>query len=343
MSPTRGYGNTPSAGVLHRRLAALEGTEAALVLASGMAATACTMLALLRPGDHLVASTWLYGGTRRFFEQELPAMGIDGHVRRSDRDARLAPRDAAHDPRACSSSRRSTRPRASSTCARRACSRRSTGWRWWSTRPSRRRSTARPVEHGADVVIHSATKFLNGHHDVLAGVVCGAEAVIEEVRAKMAAWGQAPDPFALWLFERGLKTLDVRVQRQNAQRAAHRAMGRGAPSRRGRALSGPAVASRPRDRASRRWRDSAACWRSSSRGGADAAARLVSRLALFANAASLGGVESLVCEPRFTSHRHQSAEQRAAHGDSRRLRPPERRPRGRRRPDRPTLPSALES
>jgi len=71
------YGNTPNADVLHRRLAALEGTEAALVLSSGMGATACTMLALLRPGDHLVASHWLYGGTQKFLESELPAMGIE--------------------------------------------------------------------------------------------------------------------------------------------------------------------------------------------------------------------------------------------------------------------------
>ena len=73
----------------------------------------------------------------------------------------------------------------------------------------------RPLEHGADVVIHSATKYLNGHHDVLGGVVFGTAPYIEEVRQKMKLWGQAPDPFACWLLERGLKTLDVRVKRQN--------------------------------------------------------------------------------------------------------------------------------
>jgi cystathionine beta-lyase/cystathionine gamma-synthase len=74
----------------------------------------------------------------------------------------------------------------------------------------------RPLEHGADVVIHSATKYLNGHNDVLGGVVLGTAPYVEEVRQKMMVWGQAPDPFACWLLERGLKTLDVRVQRQNA-------------------------------------------------------------------------------------------------------------------------------
>ena len=73
----------------------------------------------------------------------------------------------------------------------------------------------RPLEHGADVVIHSTTKFLNGHHDALGGAVMGTASYIEEVRQKMMVWGQAPDPFACWLLERGLKTIDVRVRRHN--------------------------------------------------------------------------------------------------------------------------------
>ena len=80
----------------------------------------------------------------------------------------------------------------------------------------------RPLEHGADVVIHSATKYLNGHHDCVGGAVLGTAPYVEEVRQKMIVWGQAPDPFGCWLLERGLKTLDVRVRRQNenAQRIA---------------------------------------------------------------------------------------------------------------------------
>jgi len=73
----------------------------------------------------------------------------------------------------------------------------------------------RPLEHGADVVIHSATKYLNGHSDVLAGAVVGSESVIEEVRKLLHVWGQALDPMAAWLIDRGMKTLAVRVARQN--------------------------------------------------------------------------------------------------------------------------------
>src|SRR5438046_3489024 len=73
----------------------------------------------------------------------------------------------------------------------------------------------RALEHGADVVIHSATKYLNGHADVFAGAVAGSESVIEEVRKLLQVWGQALDPMAAWLIDRGMKTLAVRVARHN--------------------------------------------------------------------------------------------------------------------------------
>ena len=71
------YGNTPNAELVQRRLAQLEGSEAALVLSSGMGATSCAMLALLRTGDHLVSSSWIYGGTRKLFSEDIPGMGIE--------------------------------------------------------------------------------------------------------------------------------------------------------------------------------------------------------------------------------------------------------------------------
>ncbi|MEO8577711.1 MAG: aminotransferase class I/II-fold pyridoxal phosphate-dependent enzyme, partial [Gemmatimonadales bacterium] len=71
------YGNTPNEEIVQKRIAALEGAEAALVLSSGMGATACAMLALLRPGDHLLSSSWIYGGTRKLFTEEFVSMGIE--------------------------------------------------------------------------------------------------------------------------------------------------------------------------------------------------------------------------------------------------------------------------
>jgi cystathionine beta-lyase/cystathionine gamma-synthase len=208
------YGNVPNAEHVQQRLASLEGTEAALVLGSGMGALACGMLALLRPGDHLLASEWIYGGARRLFAEEFPRLGIATTM--------VDPTGSREWRRHL---RRETRALFLESPSNPAC-------RVIDLAPLRRLASGqgvalvvdstfaspinfRPIEHGADVVIHSATKYLNGHNDVLGGVVAGTASYIEEVRQKMMMWGQAPDPFACWLLERGLKTLDVRVRRQN--------------------------------------------------------------------------------------------------------------------------------
>src|SRR5690606_9434027 len=207
-------GNTPNAELVQRRLALLEGGEAALVLASGMGATACALLALLRPGDHMLTSKWIYGGTVRLFHEEFAAMGIE--VSTVDPST---PREWRR------SVRHNTRVIFVESPVNPTC-------RVIDVRPLSRLTREegmalvvdstfaspinfRPLEHGADVVIQSTTKYLNGHHDALGGVVIGSSSYIDEVRRKMIVWGQAPDPFACWLLERGLKTLDVRVKRQN--------------------------------------------------------------------------------------------------------------------------------
>lgn len=310
--PYSRYGNTPNAKALHGRLAALEGTEAALVLASGMAATTCTMLALLRAGDHIVASSWLYGGTKQFLEKELPAMGIEVSF--------IDPVETRAWRRAM---RRNTRVLFLESPVNPTT-------RVIDLRPARTLAqehgvalvvdstfatpiNCRPVEHGADVVIHSATKYLNGHHDVLAGVVCGSDALIDEVRVKMSVWGPAPDPFAVWLLERGLKTLDLRVKRQNenAMRIAQWATQHPAIA----AVHYPGLPSHPDHEIARSMLDGFGGMIAIELvGGSDAAARVVPKLSLFTNAPSLGGVESLVSEPRFTSHRHLSASERASIG-----------------------------
>ena len=168
----------------------------------------------------------------------------------------------------------------------------------------------RPLDHGADVVIQSATKYLCGHHDVLAGAVMGTASYIEEVRQKMMVWGQAPDPFACWLLERGLKTIDIRVRRQNetAMRIATWAASRkeiqhvhysglsdhidhGIAAAQLDGFGGMLAIELV--------------------GGGKAADRFIRRLAIWTHAPSLGGTESLVCEPRYNSHASMTSEQRA--------------------------------
>ncbi|MBX6332284.1 MAG: PLP-dependent transferase, partial [Gemmatimonadaceae bacterium] len=171
----------------------------------------------------------------------------------------------------------------------------------------------RPLEHGADVVIHSATKYLNGHHDVLAGVVMGTASYIEEVRQKMMVWGQAPDPFACWLLERGLKTLDVRVQRQNenAMRIAQWASERPEFS----CVYYPGLPSHPDHEIAKATLDGfGGMMAVVLAGGGEAAERFISRLRIITHAPSLGGVDTLVSEPRYTSHASMSSAERAAVG-----------------------------
>ncbi|MGH7622187.1 MAG: trans-sulfuration enzyme family protein, partial [Gemmatimonadaceae bacterium] len=171
----------------------------------------------------------------------------------------------------------------------------------------------RPLEHGADVVIHSATKYLNGHHDVLGGMVCGTASYVEEVRQKMMLWGQAPDPFAAWLLERGLKTLDVRVKRhnENAMRVAEWC----AERKEIRRVHYSGLPDHPDHETAKAMLDGfGGMMAIELSGGARAAERFLRKLKIIRHAPSLGGVDSLVSEPRFTSHAHISAEARAAAG-----------------------------
>lgn len=306
------YGNVPNAEQVQRRLAALEESEAALVLGSGMGALACGMLALLRPGDHLLASQWIYGGARRLFAEEFPRLGIA-----------VTLVDPAGSREWRRHLRRETRALFLESPSNPAC-------RVIDLGPLRRLASGegvalvvdstfaspvnfRPLEHGADVVIHSATKYLNGHNDVLGGVVLGTGPYVEEVRQKMMLWGQAPDPFACWLLERGLKTLDVRVQRQNEnamavatwlndQSAISRVHYAGLPSHQDHPIA--------RDQMS----GFGGMLAFELTGGGPAAERLLKRLTLIRNAPSLGGVDTIVSEPRYTSHAHMTSEDRAAAG-----------------------------
>jgi cystathionine beta-lyase/cystathionine gamma-synthase len=197
-----------------RQLAQLDRTESALVLASGMAAVACTMVSLLRPGDHLLTSRWLRPETRRFFEHELPSLGVQvsfvdptetrGWRRSLTRTTRLVYLESPVDP-----STRIVDMRPVRTLAQEL------GLALVVDATLASPINFRPVEHGADVVLHSASAFLDGHGDGFAGVVCGSEAVIDEVRTKMRSWGAEPHPVAEEQLARGLKTLAVRVGRQN--------------------------------------------------------------------------------------------------------------------------------
>ena len=306
------HGNAPNAEVVQQRMAALEGTESALLLSSGMGAIACALLALLRPGDHLLASSWIYGGAAELLGKEFTSLGIDVSLV-NPLETRVWRKRM----------RKSTRAVFLETPVNPSC-------RVLDLRPvsyiTKECGLAlvvdstfaspinlRPVEHGADVVIHSATKYLNGHHDMVGGVVCGTSSYIDEVRRKMTLWGQAPDPFGAWLLERGLKTLDVRVQRQNKNAMAVARWCAEQPQIARVHYSG--LPSHPdHEIASATMNGFGGTLGIELAGGAAATDRFLRKLRIIRHAASLGGVDSLVCEPRFTSHRQATAAERAAAG-----------------------------
>ena len=306
------HGNTPNAEVVQRKLAALERAEAAVVLSSGMGATACALMALLRPGDHLLACRDIYGGTLRLLTEEFRALGIDvtlvdpfearGWRKRMRKETRAVFLESPVNP-TCRVI--DLRPLSYLT--------HESGLALVVDSTFASPINFRPLEHGADVVIHSTTKFLNGHHDVLGGAVLGTASYVEEVRQKMVLWGQAPDPFACWLLERGLKTLDVRIRRQNenAMRIAQWCTER----REVRAVHYPGLPTHPDHEVAAEQMDGfGGMLALELAGGARAADRFVRKLRLIRHAPSLGGVDSLVSEPRFSSHTHLSPEERASRG-----------------------------
>ncbi|HET8772003.1 MAG TPA: PLP-dependent aspartate aminotransferase family protein [Gemmatimonadaceae bacterium] len=306
------YGNTPNATRVQKRLALLEGAEASLVLSSGMGATACALLALLRPGDHLLASMYIYGGTHRLLMEEFVSQGIDVTL--------VDP----YEPRAWRKRmKKVTRAIFVESPVNPTC-------RVLDLRPisylTRGEGIAlvvdstfaspinfRPLEHGADVVVHSATKYLNGHHDVLAGVVSGSQSYIDEVLQKEMVWGQTPDPFSLWLLERGMKTLDVRVKRASATAMV---IAEWAESRKEfKKVHYPGLASHPDHAIASETLDGfGGMLALELTGGGRAADRFLRRLRLVTHAASLGGVDTLVSEPRYTSHAKMTAAERARIG-----------------------------
>ena len=306
------YGNNPNQLQIARRLALLEGAEAAIFVASGMGATALAHLAVLRPGDHLLASEWIYGGVYRLFREEFGKLGIDVSF--------VNPTQARSWKRAMRKTTRGVFLETPTNPLLRVidlepvatlCKAEGLALIVDSTFASP--VNFRPLEHGADLVIHSATKYLNGHTDVIAGAVAGTDQVVEEVRRLMQVWGQAIDPFAAWLIDRGMRTLTVRVKRHNETglAVAEWCAKQDGISK----VHYPGLPSHPdHELAKRVLAGFGGMLGIELKGGVRGAERFLKALTIAAHAPSLGGVETLVSEPRLTSHASLTAEQRAQAG-----------------------------
>jgi cystathionine beta-lyase/cystathionine gamma-synthase len=306
------YGNNPNQIEVARRYAALEGAERAVFLASGMAATAMAHLAVLRPGDHFVSSRWIYGGTRQLFDVEFARHGIG--VTYVDPANHREWRKAIKDNTRAMFLEAVTNPLmrvVDVPAVAKVTHDRGLALLVDATFASP--INFRPLEHGADLVITSATKYLNGHSDVIAGAVAGAASVIDEVIRLMRIWGPSIDPHAAWLTERGMKTLALRIERASANAAAVAEWAETRPEFS--TVYYPGLASHPDHRLAGKLLDGyGGMVGLVLKGGATAAARFCGRLKVITHAPSLAGVESLISEPRLTSHKALPPEERAALG-----------------------------
>jgi len=305
------WGN-PTITLAEQTVAAIEGTEAARTFASGMGAITTTILALLKTGDHIVAQRDSYGGVVKFLSQWLPRLGIDTtfvdttdyeqYARAIRPNTRLLYLESPTNP-----ALRVVDFRKMAALARQH------------NLISMIDSTfgtpinQHPAEYGIDLVMHSGTKYLSGHADLTCGVVCGRQEGMEQIHETRTTLGNCMDPHAAWLLIRGMKTLAVRVARQNenAQRVAE-FLQQHAKVRR---VHYPFLKGHPQHTTAREQMSGGGGMVTFEVEGSGEDARRVSEaMHLFTLATSLGGVESLVSIPVLTSHAMISAEQRKEMG-----------------------------
>jgi cystathionine beta-lyase/cystathionine gamma-synthase len=297
----------PTLRELEESLAVLEGGEAGLVFASGMAAMTTALFSLVQAGDEVLASASLYGGTTRFVREVLPALGVAG---RFVATANLARLDGVAGPKSRVLVIESPTNPIVEIVDIAAVARSAHDHRLALIVDNTFASPflQHPLALGADLVMHSLTKSLGGHSDLIGGALVGSRERIERARSFLKVLGGCMDPHAAYLVLRGLKTLHLRVARQseNALALARHLEGHGKI----RQVLYPGLASHPGNEVARRQMTAFGGMVSIViEGGLAAAERFYDRLGLVARAASLGGVESLASLPVHTSHHGLSDEQ----------------------------------
>jgi cystathionine beta-lyase/cystathionine gamma-synthase len=308
--------NTPNHLALHRKLAAVENAEAALVTASGMAAISTTLLALLSPGDHILAQGCLYGGTHNLMRVEFPRLKIE--VDFIDADAPASwPSQVKTNTRAIYVETISNPLMQVIDLKGVAAFARDRGLLSIIDNTFATPVNFRPAEHGFDLSLHSATKYLNGHSDVVAGAVIGRAPLVERINRALSHLGGSLDPHACFLMHRGMKTLGVRVRQQNqAALCLARFLERHAKVA---SVNYPGLERHPHYLRARALFDGFGGMLSFElKGGVAAAEAFIGRVTLPICAPSLGGVESLITRPVTTSHSGMAAvdRQRAGISDS---------------------------
>ncbi len=299
------YGN-PTLRVAEEKIAALEGAEAAVVTSSGMAAISSALLGALKQGDELISTAHLYGGTYRLMRDVFPDMGITvRHVGTS-----LEGIESLATPR----SRVLYVETPTNPTLRLVNLEKAIAFAKKHKLVSIIDNTfatpflQRPLSLGFDMVVHSATKYLGGHSDIIAGAAAGSAKWMERIQHMVIYLGGSMDPGAAYLLIRGMKTMGVRIERQgaNAMKVAtflekHPKVAR---------VHYPGLKSHPDHAlAKKQMKGFGSMLAFDLKGGLPAARKFCDHVQLFLLAASLGGVESLVVLPAFSSHYRMSVKE----------------------------------
>ncbi len=304
------YGN-PTLAVAEKKIAALEGAEAAVVTASGSAAISAALFSLLRAGDEVIATRQLYGGSYKLLRDTLPGFGIAVRYVESD----LAGIEKLVGPRTKVLYVESpTNPTLRLVDLAKAVAF-AQEWGLISMVDSTFASPVlqKPLSMGFNIVLHSASKYLGGHSDVIAGAAAGSSVLMRGVRANVIQIGGSMDPEAAFLLVRGMKTLQIRIGRQcETAMAVARYLAKHPKVER---VHYPGLPAHPDHKlAKRQMRGFGGMMAFDLKGGLAAARRFCDRVRVFYLAASLGGVESLVILPVYTSHHKMSAAELKAAG-----------------------------
>lgn len=305
------YGN-PTHTAAEKRIAELEGADAALLFSSGMNAITTSILALVKAGDHIVAQRDIYGGVTKFLSSWLPKLGIettfvdttdyDQHVRAIRPNTKLLYLESPTNPTLRVIDLRKTAQIA-----------RDHGLISAIDGTFGTPINQRPAEYGIDLVLHSGTKYFGGHSDLICGVAAGRKDLIDTIRGTRTTLGGVMDPHAAFMLLRGIKTLAVRVERQN--QSALKIADFLAQHPKVRSVNYPFVKGHPqRALAMEQMKGGGGVLSFEVEGTGEDAKRVSEALRLFTLAPSLGGVESLVSIPVLTSHAMISPEHRQKMG-----------------------------
>jgi methionine-gamma-lyase len=293
------YGN-PTVETVQKKMAALEGGEDALVVSSGMAAVSTLALTLVSSGDEIISTEPVYGGTFHLFKEAFPRMGIKVRFVNPERieeaegllnqNTKLIFCETPTNPNLKLADIKKLAQIAGKKKIPLAVD------NTFATPYNQS-----PLSLGADFVIHSATKYLAGHSDLVAGVIIGPKSIIDKATETMKMLGGCIDPLGAFLLLRGLKTLAIRVERQNqnAMKVAEYLSGHDKVNR----VFYPGLPGFVQHQLAKdqmRGFTGMVCFEV--KGELESAASVVDSFKIFANATSLGGVESLACIPVLTSH-----------------------------------------